>query len=158
MKSIIRIAIVAFFLTSLCSADQSSSYATTEGFYHWYIEAGNDYRKNFDQARPYFSEELFGLLSEGFKGTPSDDFWVDFDPFIAAQMSADKVSIGKPSTQSSALDMVPVSPIIRGQAPDKPTIKVYLVKQGGKWVIANIAYPGDLPFDLKTWLKDGLGR
>jgi hypothetical protein len=83
---------------------------------------------------------------------------VDEDPFIAAQMSADKVSIGKPNTQGSNLDMVAVSPIIRGQAPDEPTVKVFCIKQGDKWVIANIAYPGDMPFELKTWLKEGLGR
>ena len=158
MKFLIKIALVALLLSGLCSADQSSSYAATEGFYNWYIDSGDNYRKNFEQAKPYFTDELYGLLSKGFAQSHEDDFWIDFDPFIAAQMSADKVSLGKPSTAGSNLDLVPVSPIIRGQAPEEPTVKVYCVKQGNTWVIANIAYPGDMPFELKTYLKEGLGQ
>lgn len=157
MKCFIKIALLALLLSGLCSADQSSSYATTDGFYKWYIESGNNYRKSFDQAKPYFTEELYGLLSQGFAQSHEDEFWVDFDPFIAAQMSAEKVSIGEASSAGSNLDMVAVSPIIRGHAPDEPTVKVYCVKQGDTWVIANIAYPGDMPFELKAYLKKGLG-
>ncbi len=149
---------MTLILTTVGFADQSSSYGTTEAFYDWYIKAGDDHRKTFAQAKPFFTDELFRMLNTGFNNGPEDDFWIDFDPFIAAQMSADKVSIGKPSTQGSNLDMVPVSPIIRGHAPDEPTVKVYCVKQGDKWVIANIAYPGDMPFELKAYLKDGLGE
>lgn len=159
MKFTIRIAMVAFFLTGLCFADQSSSTNTVKGFYDWYLKADpRQYRDDFSQAKPFFTDELYGMLNEGFKNGQEDDFWIDFDPFIAAQMSADKVNIGKSSSQGGNLDMVPVSPVIRGHAPDEPTVKVYCVQQGDRWVIANIAYPGDMPFELKTYLKDGLGK
>ena len=40
----------------------------------------------------------------------------------------------------------------------RETSSRYLKKDGSDWKIANMAYGGDYPFELKTYLKDGLGK
>lgn len=167
MRSSLSIILLVLLLASVSAADQSSSYNTTEGFYDWYIKAGLDYRDNFAQAQPYFTKELFTLLSKGFKNGPDDGFWIDFDPFINAQVDAERVSVGKPYTAGNGLDMVKVTPLSSRPMDaagnkEMPVVKVYCVKQGSKWVIGNLVYPGDPemgvePWNLKDHLKKGLG-
>lgn len=79
------------------------------------------------------------------------------------------MSVGKPKTVGNDLDMVEVVPIFKRVAYSgepgefksvlvKP-IKVYCVKQGSDWKIANIIYPGDAEAGIKSWdLKGYLNK
>lgn len=163
MKTAIRIVLICMFLTGITLADQSSPYNTVDGFYNWFLKAGDRYRDSFSQAKPYFSEELYGLLNDGFSKRPGDGFWVDFDPFSNSQMGMSKVSVGKPHTVSADLAMVPVTPHSTRPMDAEgntamPVIKVYVCQVGNDWKIANLVYTGDYPFQLKKYLQDGLGK
>ena len=161
MKFTLKSFLLLVFLFAPSMADQSSPYGTVNGFYDWYQEAGFKYRDKFAEAQPYFTDEFYGLLKEGFEQSPESGFWVDFDPFVNAQMDAQAISVGKPSTKASDLALVLVTPTYgRGGASnyEGAPIKVWVKKVGGEWKIANMAYGGDYPFELKKFLKDGLKR
>lgn len=158
MKRVFSILLLAIFVSAPVSAD---SYQTTQKFYDWFLQAGDHYRKNFSQARPFFTPELYDLLTEGFQKQPDDGWFVDFDPFSNSQMGLQAATVGKPKVLGAGLAMVPVTPVYgRGGASnyEGDIIKVYLKKVGGEWKIANLAYTGDYPFELKAFLKDGLGK
>lgn len=161
MKFTLKSLLLLIFVIAPCLADQSSPDGAVSGFYDWYQKAGFKYRDKFSEAQPYFTEELYGLLKDGFGQSPESEFWVDFDPFVNAQMDAQAISVGKPSTKAADLALVPVTPTYgRGGASnyEGPPIKVWVKKVGGEWKIANMAYAGDYPFELKKFLKDGLKR
>jgi len=161
MKQTLKITLLVFFLATTCLADQSSPDGAVTDFYGWYQQAGFKYRDKFVEAEPYFTEEFYGLLKTGFKRSQGPDFWVDFDPFVNAQMEAQKISVGKPSSQGADLAMVPMTPTYgRGGASnyEGPVIKLYVKRAGEDWKIANIVYGGDHPFELKAFLEKGLGR
>ncbi len=158
MKRVLSILLLAVLFSAPASAD---SYDTTQKFYDWFLQAGDHYRKNFTEARPLFTPELYGLLTEAFGKQPDDGWWLDFDPFSNSQMGLQSASVGKPKVLGADLAMVPVTPLYgRGGASnyEGDIIKVYLKKVGSEWKIANMAYTGDYPFELKAYLKDGLGK
>ena len=158
MKRLITILLLAIAISAPVAAD---SYDTTKKFYDWFLQAGDNYRKNFSQAEGYFTSELYSLLTEGFSKQPDDGWFLDFDPFSNSQMGLQAASVGKPKALGPDLAMVPVTPLYgRGGASnyEGDVIKVYVKKVGSDWKIANMAYGGDYPFELKAYLKDGLGK
>ncbi len=158
MKSSLLCLMLLSLLSGVALADLSSSEGAVEGFYDWYLKAGDRYRDNFSQAESFLTPELYDLLARGFAQSPEDSFWVDFDPFANAQMPLSKVSVGKPYTAGKDLDMVKVTPFYERDSGPGSDIKVYCVKQGGEWKIANLVYTGDYPFSLKQFLSDGLKK
>jgi hypothetical protein len=155
-----RIAIIALFLTTFSLADQSSSYTTTQEFYDWYTNSGTKYRDDFRVAKPYFTDELYGMLAAGFKNGPKDKFKIGFDPFINTQIPATKVFVGQPYRVGPGRDLVMVTPVFRrdGTEPlEGSPMKVFVEQVRGQWQIANIVYTGKAGFDLKEYLEKGLG-
>ena len=161
MKTTIKSLLLLLLLVSPSLADRSTPDGAVNEFYQWYQQSSFEYRKKFTEAAPYFTEELYGLLRDGFGQSPESDFWVDFDPFVNAQMDAQAISVGKPSSKGPGVAVVPVTPTYgRGGASnyEGDPIKVWVKQVGGEWKIANLVYTGDFPFELKKYLKEGLGR
>ena len=161
MKSLV----LFFFLIVLATGPALSQTATPDGttkaLFDWYLRAGDDYRNDFAAAESYLDPKLYDLLKRGFERTPSDSFWVDFDPFVNAQMPAGRFNVGEPYlTGESAF--VRVTPYISmgegGSTVPMLDIKVYLTQSDGQWRIANLIYTGDNAFELRKYLSDGLAR
>ena len=159
MKRFLTLALFLFFFAACpAAADQSSPDGAVKAMYDWYQNAGERYRDSFDKARPYFSKDIYQLLSRGFQQDPSQEFWVDFDPFVNAQVPASKFSIGKPflTGDSAFVRVRPYMSMGEGKTMAMPDIKVYLTKSGGNWQVANLIYTGDNAFELRKYLQDGL--
>lgn len=159
--SFTRFLLLMFLTSGLALADQSNSLSTTKSFYDWYQGTSMHYRDKFPQARPYFTSDLFDLLTRGFAQSHEQEFWVDFDPFVNAQMDAKKVSFSQPIVKGPGLEVILVTPYYDGGANGDikgDPIKVWVKKDGADWKIANLVYGGDYPFELKTYLAEGLGR
>ena len=142
-------------------ADQSTPDGATKATFEWYQQAGDSHRKDFHKAEPYLAPELYGLLNQGFQRTPSDEFWVDFDPFVNAQVPAKSFKYGEPYITDPDNAFVIVRPYMElgdGKTMPMPDIKVHLKKLSGKWQVANLIYTGENSFELLTYLKDGLAK
>jgi len=148
-------------LTALSWADTSTPDGTVTTFYDWYQKADSQYRTEFSQAEPFLTPELYSLLRDGFSREPGPKFWVDFDPFVNAQIPAERFNVGKPRTVASDLALVEVAPYFNmgpgGSTAGPAPIKVYVRNEGGNWKIANMVYPGEHGFQLKQYLQEGLG-
>lgn len=164
MKSLLK---SFLFTLVLCGLAQADSYSTTQEFYDWYLESGSDYREKISQAKPHLSSELFGLLSRGFALTPDNGRFVDFDPFINAQISAKRISVGKPHDFDNDMQWVKVTPFMEmgqgGSTIPMPELKVFLAYDNGGYKITNIVYPADpeagvKSWDLRSYLQDLVGQ
>ncbi|MDQ7824966.1 MAG: DUF3828 domain-containing protein [Candidatus Eremiobacteraeota bacterium] len=133
-----------------------------DGFYKWYFKnvpaidpvKGPEhkpftYRDNFSQAKDFFQPDLYRMLSMAFTKGPSDGDWIDFDPFINAQMGARGYKMGKSALKGNRAT-VTVS-ILPGRGSTWKDIPVELTKSGGTWRISNYLYDKD--FDLYRFLK-----
>ena len=158
MKRILTVAFFLFLAALPVAADQSSPDGAVKALYDWYQNAGDRYRDSFGEARPYFSNDIYQLLDRGFQLDPSQKFWVDFDPFVNAQVPASKFSIGKPflTGDSAFVRVRPYMSMGEGKTMAMPDIKVYLTKSGGNWQVANLIYTGDNAFELRKYLQEGL--
>ncbi|HIB67204.1 MAG TPA: DUF3828 domain-containing protein, partial [Phycisphaerales bacterium] len=159
MKRILTVAFFLFLAALPVAADQSSPDGAVKALYDWYQNAGDRYRDSFGEARPYFSNDIYQLLDRGFQLDPSQKFWVDFDPFVNAQVPAGRFKYGKPYlTGKSAF--VRVTPYLNmgegGSTVAMPDIKVYLTEQNGRWKVANLIYTGENAFELRKYLQEGL--
>jgi hypothetical protein len=153
------VALLFSLLVSSPSLAQSSPDATTRALFDWYLQAGDDYRNDFSAARPYLTAELYSLLERGFSQSPSDRFWVDFDPFVNAQVPAGRFKFGKPHVTGKS-SFVRITPYMNmgegGSTVPMPDIKVYLKEGNGQWKVANLVYTGENAFELRKYLQDGL--
>lgn len=133
------------------SAGAETPEGRVKAFYDWYLQSGEQYRRKFPEAKPHFEGEFFELVRTGLQRRPKDGFWVDFDPFVNAQMPATRVKIGK-AQRDVNLAQVKVTPIL-SRGGEAPTFKVYLVQRGSDWKIQNFVYDG---FTLRNFLQEGL--
>lgn len=162
MKNLLYAMLIFGCLISSTPADSPS---TTQKFYDWYLQVGDDYRERFSEAEDLFSPELYSLLQRGFSRTPESGWFVDFDPFVNAQVGAASFSVGQPQDFDNDMQWVKVTPYLRmgeeGSTVPMPTLKVFLSYDQGTYKITNIAYPGEpeagmAPWNLRGYLNDGL--
>ncbi len=160
MKSLILILFSLIVATGSTLAQPATPDAATEALFEWYQQAGDDYRNDFAAAESYLDPKLYDLLQRGFERTPSDSFWVDFDPFVNAQVSAGSFKFGEPylTGESAFIRVTPYMEMEGGSPLAMPDIKVYLTQSGGQWRVANLIYTGDNAFELRKYLSDGLAR
>jgi hypothetical protein len=108
-----------------------------------------------------FEADLGGMLVEIAGNRPHEDkAWLEFDPFINAQMNAVSMTIGQTTIQGD-LAWVPVAISYRIPGQEVPAVKVYLRRTGNQWRIANFVYPAreEYPaWELKSWLRTALER
>ena len=126
--------------------------ARVRAFYDWYLKSGDQYRQNFSEAKPHFVADFHTLVHRGLQRQPKDGFWVDFDPFVNAQMPATSVEVSK-AQRDVNLAQVKVTPMM-ARGGKGATFKVYLVQRGSGWKIQNFVYDG---FNLRSFLEKGLG-
>lgn len=121
---------------------------TVSDFYNWYFKNDRVYRQKITEKKALFEPELFDNLVNAFKKGPKDGKWVDFDPFMNAQMNGKSISIRKVIQDNvRASVVVDITLSRRG----KSSLKVFLRKHGDSWKIANFIYDRD--FNLLDFLK-----
>jgi len=131
-------------------------------FYQPYSGDGTvDLREHTSQNVAFFEADLGGMLVEIAGNQPGQDkAWLDFDPYINAQMNAASMTVGQARIQGN-LAWVPVAVSYRVPGREVPAVKVYLRRTGSTWRIANFVYPardGAPSWDLKSWLRTQLAR
>lgn len=137
--------------------------AVVQAFYDAYMAQGED--MNFERFTRSQSARLepalSALLLDIADNQPGEDeAWLDFDPFINAQMNAASLTVGR-ATIANGLASVPVACSYRVPGQEQPAVKVVLRPSGNTWRIANFVYPardGMKAWDLKSWLQEQLGR
>lgn len=89
-----------------------------------------------------------------------DKVWLDFDPYINAQMNAATIRLGG---EQARADRVCVPVYVSCRVPGHETLRatVQLRRSGRAWKIADFLYPasdGMKAWGLKAWLQTGLKR
>lgn len=151
MKKNLWMLMVALALTGSAGAETPEE--RVRAFYDWYLKNPMTARDRFAEAEKHFEKELFSLLTQGFGRGPSDGFWIDFDPFVNAQMEASKVDIAK-AQKDVNIAQVKVTPTF-SRGGQGQVFKVYLLLEGKQWKIQNFVYP---EFNLRDFLKRGLAE
>lgn len=160
MKNQISVTLLMLLVWIPALAQPKTPDEATKALFDWYQQAGDQYRDELSNAQAYLDPKLYRLLEQGFKRSPSDSFWVDFDPFVNAQVSAGSFKFGEPYlTGDSAFVRVTPYMEMEGARPlAMPDIKVYLTQSGGHWRVANLIYTGEDAFELRKYLSDGLAK
>jgi len=123
--------------------------AVVKAFYAWHQANPETYFQRFASQREAFTPELFGLLTKAFRpGSPEYAPDMDFDPFVFAQLVAERVTVGTETVQGDSAS-VPVT--IRFSKDNTKSLMVRLVRQGGSWKIANLTDGKEI--DLLAYLK-----
>ncbi len=122
-----------------------------DAFYQWYFANADQVRERFDQARPYLDEELYDLLQRGFSQSPEAEFRLDFDPFINAQESAERIRVVTSNTSgdTATVKVIPVFSFGEG-----PPFEISLKREAGGWVVGNLEFEN---LNLLSHLEEGLG-
>lgn len=137
--------------------------AVVKAFYDAYMAKGErmDLRVFIREQKSRFEPALAALLQDIADNDPGqDEAWLDFDPFINAQMNAASLTVGSAKV-SNGLANVPVSVSYRTPGHEMLAVKVVLRPSGDTWRIANFVYPardGMEAWDLKSWLQKQLGK
>lgn len=139
---------------------QDAARALVEGFYKDYQAVDQSWSKVLPGQKDHFSNELYELLNDCVDNTPQDSFWLDFDPFLNAQMNAATIKVETP-TEKGSLWYVPVKMSYRSPGNDQLAMHVVVGYNEDKLRILNFVYPardGTPSWDLKSFLKKGLGK
>ena len=147
---------MGLFLVSSVHAEERRK--TVDDFYRWYLSQGASYRDNWSGAESFFEKRFYDLLKRGFQLQPQDGRFVDYDPFIDAQMDAQSVRSAPAVRISENLSVVKVFPSFRRVAGEGPPLKVYVRKSQGHWKIANIITAGEGTVNTKDYLVDLVER
>lgn len=103
-----------------------------------------------------FEPGLYRMLSRIARNTPdSGQPWLDFDPFINAQMNAASLRLGSPTTRGDVVS-IPVHVSYRVKGHEQLALYVHARREGGAWKIVNFLYParsGAPAWDLRSWLQ-----
>lgn len=148
-----------FLLLVLPVHAQDAAKALVQGFYNDYQKV-DDWVKFLPGEKDKMSNELYELLNDCVDNTPQDSFWLDFDPFINAQMNAAEIVVDTPKDKGG-LWYVPVRMSYRAPGHLQPACTVVVSDKSGSPTILNFVYPassGVASWDLKSFLKKGLGK
>lgn len=156
MKKCLFLWLAGFLLTAPSFADGQRD--TVDNFYRWYLSQGSNYRENWSEAESFFEPRFYQLFEKGFKLQPEDGRFVDYDPFIDAQVDAKKVRSTPAVKVSENLSLVKVFPSFRNMSAEGPPLKIYLRKLHGQWKIANILTTGEGTTNTKDYLVDIVER
>lgn len=166
-----RSAVLAFLLLLSLAAPrvawaESTARGTVRAFYDAYKVLDRQGGRALDRFLPSqkgrLEFELFALLTEISTHDPrkGDEVWLDFDPYINAQMNAATLRLGKQSTAADAV-LVPIYCSYRIPGHEQLATTVQVRRINGVWRITNFLYPpldGAKAWDLKSWLKTQLKR
>lgn len=155
--------VLALLLALTVPAVAEEPRAVVQAFYDAYMAQGES--MNFERftrsQNARLEPALSALLLDIADNQPGEDeAWLDFDPFINAQMNAASLTVGR-ATIANGLASVPVACSYRVPGQEQPAVKVVLRPSGNTWRIANFVYPardGMNAWDLKSWLQEQLGR
>jgi len=110
-------------------------------FYAWYWAASNDYRQSLAQARPLLEPSLYKQLQAAFNMEPDQGAFLDFDPFVNAQVNA-KTCWVAPAKVNGDRARVPVF-LTYERTKGTHGLEVSLGRTNGAWRIDNFIYSKD---------------
>jgi hypothetical protein len=113
--------------------------ALVKDFYAWYMKDQKKSLAGISQWKDNFEEKLYEELMEAMKKSPAENnsLWLDFDPFLNAQVYATSFAIGKTSRRNNTAT---VAVSLKYEREGKQSLKVFLIGSGGVWRIANLIY------------------
>lgn len=142
----------------------SSPQVTVQRFYDGYLrnqKSGGRFDKLLAAQKARFDASLWKMLSDIADNQPGkDDAWLDFDPFINAQVYATRIRLGTAKV-TGATATVPVYVTYERTQGESLAVRVSLSNQSGTWRMTNFTYPASADtktWDLRTWLKEQLAR
>jgi len=113
--------------------------ALVKDFYTWYMKDQKSSLAGISQWKDNFEEKLYEELMEAMKKSPEENnsLWLDFDPFLNAQVYATSFAIGKTSKRNKTAT---VTVSMKYEREGKQSLKVFLIGSGGVWRVANLIY------------------
>jgi hypothetical protein len=152
MKSIFSPFLIALLIiTSVpalpAGAGISDPAIVVKGFYTWYTK-NSCYCNTISARRDDFEPALYESLINAFRKGSDDAVWLDFDPFVNAQVPAKGFSIGKAQLQGPTARITVNLIFSQGE---RKSLVVAMNKHGGAWKISNFIYSKDS--DLVRVLK-----
>jgi len=132
-------------------------------FYASYMEHQDDpgFTAFIKSQKAVLAPDLYDLLSDiADNDQRNGGPWLDFDPFINAQMNAATFSVGAAKVVKG-LSYVPVSVSLRSPGHEKLAVTVVVGERNGLLQIQNLVYPpsdGSPGWNLLDWLHKQLKR
>lgn len=159
MRKLLPLLLLCFLMVPAQAQEEARTLVNK--FYQDYQKA-ESWAKFLPGQKDNIGNQLYELLNDCVDNGPDDGFWLDFDPFINAQMNAAAFKVGTPKSKEG-LWYVPVEMSYRTPDHLQPAVTVVVgdTDVKGKMKIMNFIYPardGAAAWDLKSFLKKGLGK
>lgn len=159
MRQLLPLLLLCFLFLPVQAQEEART--LVDKFYQSYQKA-ESWSKFLPGQKDTISNELYELLNACVDNGPDDGFWLDFDPFLNAQMNAATIKVGEPKSKQG-LWYVPVEMSYRAPGHLQPALTVVVgdTDVKGQMKIMNFVYPardGAPSWDLKSFLKKGLGK
>ena len=137
--------------------------AVVKAFYDAYQKAPDRdqvSRKFLVSQRSRLEPGLYALLYEmlGHDPRKGDKVWLDFDPFVNAQMNAATIRFGA-ARQKGDTVLVPMYASYRVPGHEQQRVTIEVRRFGGAWKITNFLYAAEAgmkAWDLKSYLRKEL--
>ncbi len=145
-------------------AEETTPTGLVTAFYSDYQSKGGNVRRLLPTQSQRLESQLFARLTElaGY-GPPNpgpNGAWLDFDPFINAQMNAATIRCGAAEKRDS-LNYVPVYVSLRSPGHEQLQVHAVVGSEKGALKITNFVYPasdGRPSWDLDGWMISKLQR
>jgi hypothetical protein len=129
--------------------------AQLDGFYRWFLATRDGGRSEFQSQKQRFTPELYRELRAAFALQPADGRFVDFDPFSNSQVGSYGHRIAGCQWNGDGLLLMRVE-VFAGLGPSRtsPVPLDYVLSPASQsWRIADIRYPGEVSFSLRSYLQ-----
>ncbi|MGC5197080.1 hypothetical protein [Aphanothece microscopica] len=137
----------------------AAAVAQIDGLYRWHLarqHARGPVDLTSQSAR--FTPELLEQLQAAYRLGPADGGFVDFDVFSGTQVSTFGARVLRcaPAADGRLEALVAVQAGLRNHPREEPVPLHYLLQAaaGGRWLIADITYPGEPGFRLSAFLSE----
>lgn len=160
----IKLFLLFFLLGWPAVAQETTPVGLVTAFYNDYQSQAGNVRRLLPTQSQRLDSQLFSRLSEMAGYTPRkpgpNGAWLDFDPFINAQMNAATIRCGDAETRDS-LSYVPVYVSLRSPGHEQLQVHAVVSSEKGTLKIMNFVYPareGRPAWDLDGWMISKLQR
>ena len=136
--------------TAKAAPTEKSCHEFVQEFYNWYLagmrkENSITIQTVFKERGSSFTPTLrrqLELDEKAAAANPGEIVGLDFDPFLNAQDTAERLVVGKVIPKGNAYS-VEVFEVFSGKKGEKPAVIPELTFENGRWIFTNFVYPGD---------------
>jgi len=119
-------------VSAQCNTDVKNPTSIARDFYAYYIKDHPEISKAIEKWKDCFDEKFSSELMEALKKTPENNncLWLDYDPFIFAQVRAKSFTIGKTTIKDNTASVIVY---LKYERNSKGYVTVQFARRGDTW-------------------------